>query len=37
VMAHAVLTLEVRELEGHPTYEARKRVVEFLTERLSPN
>jgi dienelactone hydrolase len=37
VMAHSVLTLEVREVEGHPTYEARKRVVEFLTERLSPN
>jgi dienelactone hydrolase len=33
-MAHSVLTLEVREEEGHPTYEARKRVVEFLTQRL---
>ncbi|WP_029114236.1 dienelactone hydrolase family protein [Mycobacterium sp. URHB0044] len=35
--AHSVLTLEVREVDGHPAYEARKRVVEFLTERLSPN
>ena len=34
-MAHAVLTLEVREQEGHPAYEARKRVVEFLTSRLT--
>jgi dienelactone hydrolase len=34
-MAHSVLTLELREQETHPTYEARKRVVEFLTERLS--
>ncbi|MBB2993196.1 dienelactone hydrolase [Mycolicibacterium iranicum] len=33
-MAHSVLTLEVREVEGHPAYEARKRVVEFLRERL---
>ena len=33
-MAHSVLTLEVRERDGHPAYEARKRVVEFLTERL---
>jgi dienelactone hydrolase len=33
-MAHSVLTLEVREQDGHPAYEARKRVVEFLTERL---
>jgi dienelactone hydrolase len=33
-MAHSVLTLEVREQHGHPAYEARKRVVEFLTERL---
>ncbi|PQD99251.1 dienelactone hydrolase [Mycolicibacterium parafortuitum] len=32
--AHSVLTLEVREFAGHPAYEARKRVVEFLTERL---
>lgn len=32
--AHSVLTLEVREREGHPAYEARKRVVEFLRERL---
>lgn len=33
-MAHSVLTDEVREADGHPAYEARKRVVEFLTERL---
>jgi len=33
--AHAVLTLEVREVDGHPAYEARKRVVEFLTQRLT--
>ena len=32
--AHSVLTLEVREQDGHPAYEARKRVVEFLRERL---
>ncbi|MFY9918827.1 MAG: dienelactone hydrolase, partial [Mycobacterium sp.] len=30
-----VLTLEVREKDGHPAYEARKRVVEFLAARLS--
>ena len=34
-MAHAVLTEEVREVDGHPAYEARKRVVAFLTERLT--
>ncbi len=34
-MAHSVLTEEVREVDGPPAYEARKRVVEFLTERLS--
>jgi len=33
--AHSVLTLEVREVEGQPAYEARKRVVEFLRERLN--
>lgn len=33
-MAHSVLTDEVREVDGHPAYEARKRVVQFLTERL---
>lgn len=33
-MAHSVLTDEVRETDGHPAYEARKRVVEFLTQRL---
>ena len=33
-MAHSVLTDEVREVDGQPAYEARKRVVEFLTERL---
>lgn len=32
--AHSVLTQEVREVDGHPAYEARKRVVQFLTERL---
>ncbi len=34
-MAHSVLTDEVREVDGHPAYEARKRVVEFLTQRLA--
>jgi dienelactone hydrolase len=33
-MAHSVLTDQVREKDGHPAYEARKRVVEFLKERL---
>jgi dienelactone hydrolase len=33
-MAHSVLTDQVRETDGHPAYEARKRVVEFLNERL---
>jgi dienelactone hydrolase len=33
-MAHSVLTDEVREIDGQPAYEARKRVVEFLNERL---
>jgi dienelactone hydrolase len=33
--AHSVLTDEVREIDGHPAYEARKRVVQFLTERLT--
>jgi hypothetical protein len=33
--AHSVLTDEVREVDGQPAYEARKRVVEFLTERLN--
>ena len=33
-MAHSVLTDQVREVDGHPAYEARKRVVEFLTSRL---
>jgi dienelactone hydrolase len=33
-MAHSVLTNQLREVDGHPAYEARKRVVEFLTERL---
>lgn len=32
--AHSVLTLEVREREGQQAYEARKRMVEFLRERL---
>jgi dienelactone hydrolase len=35
-MAHSVLTDEVREVDGQPAYEARKRVVEFLTQRLTP-
>jgi dienelactone hydrolase len=34
-LAHSVLTLEMRERDGHPAYEARKRVVEFLTQRLT--
>jgi hypothetical protein len=33
--AHSVLTGEVREREGHPAFEARKRVVAFLRERLA--
>jgi dienelactone hydrolase len=33
--AHSVLTKEVREVFGQPAYEARKRVVEFLTRRLT--
>ena len=32
--AHSVLTDKVREKDGHPAYEARKRVVEFFKERL---
>jgi dienelactone hydrolase len=34
-MAHSVLTLELREQEGHPTNDALNRVVEFLTQRLT--
>jgi dienelactone hydrolase len=34
-MAHSVLTDEVREVEGQQAYEARKRVVDFLTQRLT--
>ena len=34
-MAHSVLTLELREQQGHPTLDALKRVVEFLTQRLT--
>lgn len=34
-LAHSVLTREVREIEGQPAYEARRRVVEFLRERLN--
>lgn len=34
-LAHSVLTLEVRESDGQPAHEARKRVVEFLRERLA--
>jgi dienelactone hydrolase len=33
--AHSVLTDEVREVDGQPAYEARKKVVEFLTRRLT--
>ena len=33
--AHSVLTDQVREVDGHPAYEARKRVVEFLRSRLA--
>jgi dienelactone hydrolase len=33
--AHSVLTDEVREIDGQPAYEAHKRVVEFLGQRLS--
>lgn len=33
-LAHSVLTLEVREADGQPAYEARKRMVEFLKEQL---
>ena len=34
-MAHSVLTLELRRQEGHPTDDALKRVIAFLTERLT--
>jgi dienelactone hydrolase len=34
-MAHSVLTDEVREVDGQPAYEARKQVVDFLTQRLT--
>ncbi|MCW1960143.1 MAG: dienelactone hydrolase family protein [Mycobacterium sp.] len=34
-IAHSVLTLEVRDQEGQQAYEARKRVAEFLKERLT--
>lgn len=34
--AHSVLTGEVRERDGHPAFEARRRVVEFLRTRLAP-
>lgn len=34
-MAHSVLTDQVREVDGQPAYEARKRVVEFFNERLT--
>jgi dienelactone hydrolase len=33
--AHSVLTEEVREVDGHPAFEARRRVVQFLKERLT--
>lgn len=34
-VAHSVLTEEVREVDGQPAFEARKRVVEFLRDRLT--
>ncbi len=34
-LAHSVLTGEVREVPGHPAYEARERVVEFLKAQLA--
>lgn len=34
-MAHSVLTLEVRDVEGQQAYRARERVVQFLKERLT--
>lgn len=34
-LAHSVLSLEVREVDGHPAYEARKRVVQFLKDQLT--
>ena len=34
--AHSVLTDELREQPGHPALAARRRVVEFLRERLAP-
>ncbi|WP_431237196.1 dienelactone hydrolase family protein [Mycolicibacterium aichiense] len=34
-LAHSVLTLEVREVENQPAFEARKRVVQFLKDRLT--
>ena len=33
--AHSVLTSEVREVPGHPAFEARERVVAFLRERVA--
>jgi dienelactone hydrolase len=33
--AHSVLTRELREVPGHPAYEARERVVAFLKQRLA--
>jgi dienelactone hydrolase len=33
-MAHSVLTDQIREVDGHPAYEARKRMVEFFNQRL---
>ncbi|WP_197084553.1 dienelactone hydrolase family protein [Saccharothrix sp. ST-888] len=34
--AHSALTAEVRERPGHPAFDARRRVVDFLRERLTP-
>lgn len=33
--AHSVATREVRECQGHPAFEARRRIVDFLHERLN--
>jgi hypothetical protein len=33
-IAHSVLTEELRQEEGHPAFEARNRVVDFLKQQL---
>lgn len=35
--AHAVLTTELREVNGHPAFEARAKVVAFLRRQLTPS